>query len=79
MTVYHHWPPISSLLSHAERAAFRRVPSPRCPKVEMSLLQADRVGGTIAVPVVMMDLRMPKSGDADDFLKLRGGPGYLAR
>jgi hypothetical protein len=36
--------------------------------------QADLGGGIIAVPVVMMDLRMPKSDDADDCLRLRGGP-----
>ena len=54
-TVSHHSPPVSSLLSHGERAAFRPVPSPRCPKVEMSLSQVVLGGGIIAVPVMKMD------------------------
>jgi hypothetical protein len=40
----------------------------------MSLSQEDLGGGIIAVPVMMMDLRMPRSGDEDDHLRLRDVP-----
>jgi hypothetical protein len=40
----------------------------------MSLSQEDLGGGIIAVPVMMMDLRKPRNGDADDCLRLKDVP-----
>jgi hypothetical protein len=40
----------------------------------MSLSQAVLGGGIIAEPVTKMGSSMPKSGDGDDYLRLRDGP-----
>jgi hypothetical protein len=38
----------------------------------------DLGGGIIVARVLKMGLRMPKAGGADDYLRLRGGPEWLA-
>lgn len=38
----------------------------------------DLEGGITVAPVMMMDLRMPKAGGADDCLRLRGVPEWSA-